>query len=181
MSTEALSSSLWPAGLSRDLEPCFLASPLKFRHARVKVDCLHAFLQAGVGSLKLTLVEYSTPSHIAFIFSQWQLPAVGCSSQLFTLWGQLVHNKFRPVLFLLHPVSFLRLYYFFLSPFFHTICLTTLPCSVSHFIYGLLFVLLLFSVFPAVTLFFLPPFIAAFEQPASWQCQASRVPAMILL
>lgn len=74
-----VSGSVWRPGA------CFLASLLKFRHARVKVDGLHALLQARVGSLKLTLVEYPTASHIAFILGQWQLPAVGCSSQLFTM------------------------------------------------------------------------------------------------
>lgn len=97
-SAEPHLSSLWSVGLSGDLEPCFLTSLLKFRHVRVKVDCLHALLQAGVGSLKLTLVEYSSASHIAFILGQWQLAAVGCSSQLFTMWCQLAHNKFYPIL-----------------------------------------------------------------------------------
>lgn len=133
----AHSSSLWPAGLSRNLEPCSLDSLLKFRHVRVKVDCLHASLQAGVGSLKLTLVEYSSPSHIVFIFGQWQLLAVGCSSQLFTTLCQLAHNNFCPVLLVGSPCLFLTLYCFslFLSLIllsFLLICpLRLVPCPVS--------------------------------------------------
>lgn len=47
----------------------------------------------GRGFLKLTLVEYSTPSHITFISGQWQLPGVGCSSQLLTTWCRFAREK----------------------------------------------------------------------------------------
>lgn len=63
-------SFLTLVSLSGDLEPCLPASLLKFRHVRRKVDRLTAILQAGVSSLKLTLVAYPHARDIAFILSQ---------------------------------------------------------------------------------------------------------------
>lgn len=82
-----LSEHLWVCQ-----ETCLLACLLKFRHARRKVDRLAAILQAGVGSLKLTLVAYPSARGIAFILGQWQLPAAGWSFQLFIIQSQLDHN-----------------------------------------------------------------------------------------
>lgn len=163
--------------LSGDLEPCLPASLLKFRHVRRKVDHLTAILQAGVGSLKLTLVAYPSARDIAFILSQWQLPAAGCSSQLFTMCCKLAHN------------------FYFIPSFTWKFFFVTLHCLFANFPFDffypfalfrlshVLFHLWLFKSFPfyaSLTSLFLCVFNAAFEQPASQQWQATRVPAMIL-
>lgn len=112
--------------LSGDLEPCLPASLLKFRHVRRKVDRLTAILQAGVGSLKLTLVAYPSARDIAFILSQWQLPAAGCSSQLFTMCCKLAHN-----FYFIPPFSwkFFLSHFIVSSPTFRLTSFILSPCS----------------------------------------------------
>lgn len=125
-------------GISRDHKSGFPASRLKFRHARK--GCLHALLEARVGSLKLTLVEYSTPSHIAFIFSQWQLTGADCSTQLFTVWCQRGHNNFCLLSFAF-PCFNLTRFPFFPPTHFLFSRLTSLVHSMVHQVYNMLFVL----------------------------------------
>lgn len=148
---------------SRDQKSSFPASPLKFRH--MSKGCLYALLQARVGSLKLTPVEYSTPSHIAFIWGQWQLTAADLSTQLFTMWCQLSRNNFCRLSFAFPCFS--------LTPFPTFFFLSHLPYlakSTSHLICSMLFALLCCTIFS----------FSALEQPASQQCQSYRLPAMTL-
>lgn len=120
--------SLRKVAWSRDQKSSFPASPLKFRHA--SKGCLSSLLQTGVGSLKLTPVEYSTPSHIAFISGQWQLTAADCSTQLFTMWCQLTHNNFCPLSFAFPCFSLTPFPMFFFLPFFLISLLWLIPCPI---------------------------------------------------
>lgn len=58
------------------LETLSQAYKSPFLNLDMSVKVASMLSESRVGSLKLTLVEYSTSSHIAFIFSQWQLSAV---------------------------------------------------------------------------------------------------------
>lgn len=139
--------------LSRDLEPHFLASPLKFRHVRggFRLPPCFSAPRGGLPKINMSGVAHSQP-HSFHLWAMTTACCAGSSSQLFTMRRQLARS------FISFPWFLFR-----------------------HFVHSLLFPCCLLELFFShICLAFSRPSSLPLNNRPSLQRRAARVPAMIL-